>query len=91
MPEMSAAANSFAPPAGPDFAVSPFRSQAGATSSDSQQATSEPRQGVLILDGVQLGRWIIDHIEREASRPGAMTTGIDPRMNAIYPGAPTGA
>ena len=43
------------------------------------------------LDGAQLGRWMMDHLERDASRPGAMTTSLDPRMNAAYPGAPTGA
>jgi hypothetical protein len=51
---------------------------------------SEPRQGMIILDGAQLGQWVIDHLERYASRPGAITTGIDPRMSAAYPGAPTG-
>jgi hypothetical protein len=45
---------------------------------------------MLVLDGAQLGRWMIDHLEHRASRPGAMTTGIDPRMSAEYPGASTG-
>jgi hypothetical protein len=53
-------------------------------------AESGPRQGTLILDGAQLGRWMMDHLERHASRPGAMATGFDPRMNAAYPGAPAG-
>jgi len=52
---------------------------------------SEPRQGTIILDGAQLGQWVIDHLERYASRPGAMTTGIDPRMSAAYPGASSGS
>jgi hypothetical protein len=55
------------------------------------EATAEPRQGVIILDGAQLGRWIVDHLETLASRPGSAITGIDPRMNAIYPGAPLDA
>ena len=55
------------------------------------RAESGSRQGMIILDGAQLGRWMIDHLERHASRPGAMTTGFDPRMNAAYPGAATGA
>ena len=57
---------------------------------ESAQTESEPRQGMLVLDGAQLGRWMIDHLEHRASRPGAMTTGIDPRMSAEYPGASTG-
>ena len=52
---------------------------------------SEPRQGTIILDGTQLGQWVIDHLERYASRPGAMITGIDPRMSAAYPGASSGS
>jgi hypothetical protein len=65
-------------------------SQSASAFSEPQQARLEPRQGMLLLDGAQLGRWVIDHLESSASRPGAMTTGIDPRMNATYPGAPTG-
>jgi hypothetical protein len=74
-----------------DDLAGPVASQSVSTSSEPQQASSEPRQGMLVLDGAQLGRWVIDHLESSASRPGAMTTGIDPRMNATYPGAPTGA
>lgn len=48
------------------------------------------RQGILAMDGSQLGRWIIEHLERNASRPGSMATGIDPRITPIYAGAPTG-
>jgi hypothetical protein len=55
------------------------------------RAESGSRQGMIILDGAHLGRWMMDHLERHASRPGAMTTGFDPRMSAAYPGAATGA
>jgi hypothetical protein len=54
-------------------------------------AAPEPREGMLIIDGAQLGRWVIDHLARQASRPMAGMTGIDPRMNPTFPGAPTGA
>jgi hypothetical protein len=74
-----------------DAAVQPEESQPALVLSELPQTESEPRQGMLVLDGAQLGRWVIDHLEKHASRPGAMTTGIDPRMNAAYPGAPTGA
>lgn len=59
--------------------------------SDRQETFSETRQGMLVVDGAQLGRWMIDHLERRASRPGVGTTGIDPRISATFPGAPTGA
>jgi hypothetical protein len=52
------------------------------------EAKSEPREGLLILDGAQLGRWIMDRIARQISRPTAGTTGIDPRVSPIFPGAP---
>jgi hypothetical protein len=74
-----------------DGFAKPDASQWSSASLEPQQANSEPRQGMLVLDGAQLGRWVIDHLESSASRPGAMTTGIDPRMNATYPGAPTSA
>jgi hypothetical protein len=45
----------------------------------------------LILDGAQLGRWIMNRLARQASRPAAGTTGIDPRISPIFPGAPAGA
>jgi hypothetical protein len=59
--------------------------------SDPTGSGTEAPQGTIMFDGVQLGRWIIDHLERRASRPTTMATGIDPRMNAIFPGAPIGA
>ena len=58
-------------------------------SSRPSQTVADPRQGAIILDGARLGRWIADRLSREASRPMAGTTGIDPRLNPIFPGAPT--
>jgi hypothetical protein len=57
----------------------------------STQDPGEQQQGTLAIDGAQMGRWMIDHLERQASRPGTMTTGFDPRMTATFPGAPIGA
>ena len=54
----------------------------------SPEAAVEPRQGLLILDGAQLGRWFADRIARQVSRPVAGTTGIDPRVSPTFPGAP---
>lgn len=74
-----------------DASTQPDGSQSASASAELSRPESEPRQGVLVLDSAQLGRWMIDYLERHASRPGAMTTGIDPRISATYPGAPTGA
>jgi hypothetical protein len=57
---------------------------------DDQETASEPRQGTIYVDGVRLGRWIVDRLAKQASRPTAGTTGIDPRLTATYPGAPAG-
>jgi hypothetical protein len=57
-------------------------------SRQSPETSAEPRQGLLILDGTQLGRWVMDRIARQASRPVAGTTGIDPRISPTFPGAP---
>ena len=57
-------------------------------SRQSPETAVEPRQGLLILDGAQLGRWIVDRIARQVSRPVAGTTGIDPRVSPTFPGAP---
>jgi hypothetical protein len=48
--------------------------------SEPPQSGTEPRYGTLIFDGARLGRWMIDHLERKASRAVATTTGVDPRM-----------
>lgn len=37
-------------------------------------------EGQLMLDGSLLGRWIIDHLAREADRPPAGGTAFDPRQ-----------
>src|SRR5262249_21961016 len=74
----------------PDTVAQPEVAQSQAARAEPLLAESEPRQGTIILDGTQLGQWVIDHLEKYASRPGTMTTGIDPRMSAVFPGAPTG-
>ncbi|MEJ0016750.1 MAG: hypothetical protein WDN25_09300 [Acetobacteraceae bacterium] len=73
-----------------DEAVRSAAWQATTPASQSSLADAEPRQGTLVLDGAQLGRWMLDHLARHAARPGAGVTGIDPRINATYPGAPNG-
>lgn len=67
-----------------------YRLRRGSATGDQTGTGSEPRQGTIVLDGAQLGRWMMDQLEWRASRPGAMTTGIDPRISPTFPGAPTG-
>jgi len=59
-------------------------------SADTTEDPPEPQQGTILIDGMELGRWMIDHIADQAMRPYAGTTGIDPRVVASFPGAPTG-
>lgn len=44
--------------------------------------------GDLFLDGIHLGRWVVDQLNRAAERPQTGTTGFDPRMSITWPGAP---
>jgi hypothetical protein len=88
--QMSSGSSQVAPPIEvPKDQVMPIDQQRPPSMSrQSQNAAAEPRQGTLILDGTQLGRWIMDRIARQASRPVAGTTGIDPRISPTFPGAP---
>jgi hypothetical protein len=70
--------------------VQPVWSLSRLSQDDGSQAEGGSRNGTILVDARQVGRWIIEQLEHYASRPGAMMTGIDPRMNATYPGSPTG-
>jgi hypothetical protein len=41
----------------------------------------------VFLDGTLLGHWLSDHLARETARPQTGSTGFDPRLSAIWPGA----
>lgn len=69
-----------------DRATSP--SAATQTQSNPMSGSSH---GEIILDGARLGRWMSDRLARAASRPGSGTTAFDPRISALYPGAPSGS
>ena len=47
----------------------------------------QPTGGPVYLDGHYVGRWVSDHLAREASRPSATTAAFDPRLTPAYPGA----
>lgn len=52
------------------------------------QLSSGVATGNVYLDGHEVGHWIIEHLAREAGRPPSATTGFDPKLSAIWPGAP---
>ena len=45
-------------------------------------------EGPVYLDSQMVGRWICEHLAREAGRAPAGPTGFDPRAGMIWPGAP---
>lgn len=58
--------------------------------SDPSGDFSGSTRGSIFLDSAALGRWMMDHLAKEASRPISGMTGADPRVTASYPGAPIG-
>jgi hypothetical protein len=74
-------------PAGTEIQQDPKMSEASEPSAASLRST----QGSIFLDGAALGRWMMDHLAKEASRPISGMTGADPRVTASYPGAPIGS
>lgn len=57
----------------------------------SVQPQSQPQlSGDVYLDGTRLGRWITNHLGREASRPPSGATAFDPRMGISWSGARNG-
>jgi hypothetical protein len=87
--------DSFAPSVAPpmletmDEVASRDASRPSSKCRQSMETAIEPSRGTIVLDGALLGRWVMDRLARQASRPVAGTTGIDPRINATFPGAPT--
>jgi hypothetical protein len=43
-------------------------------------------QGDIYLDGARIGRWIIEHLAREAERPRSGGAGFDGRMSPAWSG-----
>jgi hypothetical protein len=59
---------------------------------DDEAAGGAPQvmEGRLEIDGAALGRWIAEHLAREAGRPPAGMTGVDPRLALPWAGAMQG-
>ena len=64
--------------------------ESGAVPPGAQQDPMSAVGTMNFLDQARLGRWILDYLAKEASRPNAGMTGADPRITPAYPGAPFG-
>ena len=47
--------------------------------------------GDVYLEGAAIGRWINDHLARSVIRPVSGSTGFDPRLSPVWPGASIGS
>ncbi|GAN76357.1 hypothetical protein Asru_0086_33 [Acidisphaera rubrifaciens HS-AP3] len=56
-----------------------------------EHAGEAPVSGTIMIDGAELGRWIVDHLTQAASRPPSGGTAFDPRMTPVWAGASIGA
>lgn len=55
-------------------------------SEQNQSAGSET--GHVFLDGQLVGRWMREHLAQLAARPPSGSTGFDPKLSMMWPGAP---
>ena len=69
----------------------PMERTAAAPRQMREQAREAPMSGTIMIDGAELGRWIVDHLTQAASRPPAGGTAFDPRMTPVWAGASIGA
>jgi hypothetical protein len=53
-----------------------------------QSQLNAPETGHVFLDGQLVGRWMREHLAQMAARPPSGSTGFDPRLGMIWPGAP---
>jgi hypothetical protein len=72
--------------AGPDDALSPAWPPQDA-GGEAQAGAETAMQGVIEVDGAALGRFVAEHLAREAGRPQAGMTGFDPRQTPPWGGA----
>jgi len=84
-PIRPAAPGLIAGPGLPDTA--PSRSAEGSRAIPEEAAEPQDRASIH-LDGHAVGRWLSEHLAREAGRAPAGPTGFDPRAGIVWPGAP---
>ncbi len=85
-----AAPTSWSPPASPMVAAAAAPSSTIPDDGQRAQAQSVPLHGDVFLDGVLMGRWMSEHMTREADRPPSGPTGFDARRSPAWPGATVG-
>ena len=54
---------------------------------DQEKGTSE---GDVYLDGMRVGRWMVDTLSRQAARAPAGRAAFDPRLGLTWPGTQQG-
>jgi hypothetical protein len=47
-------------------------------------------EGDVYLDGMRVGRWMVDALSRQAARPPAGRAAFDPRLGLTWPGTQQG-
>ena len=76
----------FPPAARAEAAVQPER-DGQAPGGEEAAAPETAMQGVIEVDGAALGRFVAEHLAREAGRPPSGMTGFDPRLTPGWGGA----
>jgi hypothetical protein len=71
----------------PDFAEPAAPAQAAAPEPEAEQDGERVLEGRLEIDGALLGRFVAEHLAREAGRPPSGMTGFDPLLSPQWAGA----
>ncbi len=71
----------------PDFAEPAAPAQAAAGEQEAEQGEERVLEGRLEIDGALLGRFVAEHLAREAGRPPSGMTGFDPLVSPQWAGA----
>jgi hypothetical protein len=71
----------------PDFAEPAAPAQAAAPEPEAEQDEERVLEGRLEIDGALLGRFVAEHLAREAGRPPSGMTGFDPLLSPQWAGA----
>ncbi len=71
----------------PDFAEPAAPAQAAAGDQEAGQGEERVLEGRLEIDGALLGRFVAEHLAREAGRPPSGMTGFDPLLSPQWAGA----
>ena len=81
----SASGPGAAAPRSPLFDAMPSAAPRGASAATERMISIH---GDVFFDGVRVGHWIGEQMATSAARPPAGYSGVDPRVGALWPGAP---